>query len=213
MRQTDSERRRLVVLGATGCTGRAVVDAALRDGHAVTAVVRRDAALPPAAGLTVAVIPDLARGDLLTRAVAGHDAVISALGPSVRGPSTVCTDGIRATLRAMGETGVRRLVVVSAHGAAESRDHSPYSLAVWASVGHKMRDKESMEELIRASDTEWTIVRPPALKDTAPTGRYRTGTDLRIRLTSSVSRADLADFLVSEALAPGYVHRAPRIAA
>jgi uncharacterized protein YbjT (DUF2867 family) len=125
----------------------------------------------------------------------------------------VCTDGIRATLRAMGETGVRRLVVVSAHGAAESRDRSPYSLAVWASVGHKMRDKESMEELIRASDTEWTIVRPPALKDTAPTGRYRTGTDLRIRLTSSVSRADLADFLVSEALAPGYVHRAPRIAA
>jgi uncharacterized protein YbjT (DUF2867 family) len=105
------------------------------------------------------------------------------------------------------------LVVVSAHGAAESRDRSLYSLVLWALIGHKMRDKESMEALIRASDTDWTIVRPPALKNTAPTGRYRTGADLRIRLTSSVPRADLADFLVREAVHPGHVHQALGITA
>jgi putative NADH-flavin reductase len=204
---------RLVVLGATGRTGRATVAAALRDGHAVTAVARRADALPPAPGLTVVVVPALTAHERLTHAVAGHDAVISALGPGAREPVPVCTDGIRCALRAMDETGVRRLVAVSAHGAAESRDCSPYSLALWASVGHKMRDKESMEALIRASGTRWTIVRPPALRDTAPAGRYRTGTDLRIRLNSAVSRADLADFLVREAVAPAYVLRAPRIAA
>ncbi|GAA1300278.1 SDR family oxidoreductase [Saccharothrix xinjiangensis] len=190
-----------------------MVDVALRAGHAVTAVTRRTGALPPAPGLTVAVIPDLADHDHLTRAVAGHDAVISTLGATERGPVTVCADGVRAALLAMGATGVRRLVVVSAHGAAESRDRSPYSLALWASVGHKMRDKESMEALIRASGADWTIVRPPALRDSAPTGRYRTGTDLRIRLTTAVSRADLADFVVREAVAPSYRHLAPRIAA
>lgn len=213
MRQNDSQPLRIVVLGATGGTGRAVVDVALRRGHAVTAVVRRAGALPPAPGLTVVVLPDLTDHDHLARTIAGHNAVISALGTNARGPVTVCTDGIRSTLRAMDETGVRRLVAVSAHGAAESRDCSLYSLALWASVGHKMRDKEAMEERIRASGTDWTIVRPPALKNTAPTGRYRTGTDLRIRLTSTVSRADLADFLVREAVTPAYVHQAPRIAA
>ncbi|WP_066369986.1 NAD(P)-dependent oxidoreductase [Herbidospora mongoliensis] len=209
MRQNDSEVFRMVVLGATGGTGRAVVEAALRAGHAVTAVTRRAGALPPAPGLTVAVIPGL--GDL-TEAVAGHDAVVSALGPAARGPVTVCADGIHSALRAMKATGPRRLVVVSAHGAAESRDRSPYSLALWASVGAKMRDKEAMEALIRASDTDWTIVRPPALRDSAPTGHYRTGTDLRIRLTTAVSRADLADFIVKETVEPAYLRRAPRIA-
>ncbi|MFC6093029.1 NAD(P)-dependent oxidoreductase [Saccharothrix lopnurensis] len=213
MRQIDPQPSRLVVLGATGRTGRAVVDIALRAGHTVTAVTRRADALPPAPGITAAVIPDLADHDRLTRAVAGHDAVISALGATGRGPVAVCADGVRAALLAMGATGVRRLVVVSAHGAAESRDRSPYSLALWASVGHRMRDKESMEALIRASDTDWTIVRPPALRDSAPTGRYRTGTDLRIRLTTAVSRADLADFVVREAVTPAYLHLAPGIAA
>lgn len=206
----------MVVLGATGGTGRAVVEVALRAGHAVTAVTRRADALPPAPGLTVAVIPDLALPDpadeRLADAVAGHDAVVSALGPSARGPVTVCADGTRSALRAMKAADVRRLVAVSAHGAAESRDRSPYSLALWASVGPKMRDKEAMEALIRASDTDWTIVRPPALRDTAPTGRYRTGTDLRIRLTTAVSRADLADFIVKETIEPAYLRRAPRIA-
>ncbi|GAA0965098.1 SDR family oxidoreductase [Acrocarpospora macrocephala] len=206
----------MVVLGAAGGTGRAVVEVALRAGHTVTAVTRRADALPPAPGLTVAVIPDLTLPDpadeRLASAVAGHDAVVSALGPLARGPVTVCTDGIRSALHAMKATGVRRLVVVSAHGAAESRDRSPYSLALWASVGPKMRDKETMEALIRASDTDWTIIRPPALRDTAPTGRYRTGMDLRIRLTTAVSRADLADFIVKETVEPAYLRRAPRIA-
>ncbi|MFJ5987095.1 NAD(P)-dependent oxidoreductase [Lentzea sp. NPDC092896] len=199
-----------MVLGASGGTGRAVVDVALRAGHAVTAVVRRSDAIPSAPGLTAVVLPVLTD---LAHVVAGHDAVISALGTNDPGPSTVCSDGIRAALLGMKAANVRRLVAVSAHGAAESRDRSLYSLLLWASVKHKMRDKEVMEALIRQSDVDWTIVRPPALKDTLATGGYRTGNDLRITVTSSVSRADLADFLVREAVRPAFVHQTPRIAA
>ena len=151
--------------------------------------------------------------DIVARVVAGQDAVISALGTNDKGPVTVCTDGVRTVLAAMKTQEVRRLVVVSAHGAAESRDRSLYALAVWAALKNKMRDKESMEALIRASDVDWTIVRPPALTNGRSTGAYRTGTDLKIRITSRISRADLADFLIKEAASTADVGKTPRIAA
>ena len=125
----------------------------------------------------------------------------------------VCADGIDAILAAMTRAGVRRLIAVSAHGAADSRDHSLYCLALWAALPHKMRDKEQMEQAIQTSGTDWTIVRAAALNDKPYTGRYRTGTDLRIRLTSAVGRADLGDFLVRESTEPSYAGQLPRIAA
>lgn len=203
----------IIVFGATGGTGRATVEQALRADHQVTAVVRRPDALPATPGLRLAVVPDLARQDEVDDAVADQDLVISALGTNATGPVTVCTDGIRAILAAMTRTGVRRLIVVSAHGAAESHDRSLYSLALWATFPHKMRDKETMEQLIRASNVDWTIVRPPALKNKPYTGRYRTGTGLKIRLTSAIRRADLADFMLREATTPAYIGQFPRIAA
>lgn len=107
---------------------------------------------------------------------------------------------------------VHRLVVVSAHGAAESHDRSLYMLAVWAMQRHKMLDKERMEELIRASSVDWTVVRPPALTEGPRTGAYRTGTELPIRITSNISRADLANFLLREAVEGRFDRQAPRIA-
>jgi len=158
-------------------------------------------------------VPDLDRPDLIDRAVSDHDAVISALGTNAKGPVSVCTDGIRSILEAMSRSRVRRLIAVSAYGAADTHDGSLYSLVVWATLADKMRDKEAMERLIQASAVDWTIVRPPALRNKPHTGRYRTGTDLKIRLTSAIPRADLADFLVREATTPSYVHQFPRIAA
>lgn len=204
---------KLVVFGATGGTGRAVLEQAAGTGHEVTAVVRRVGALPPAPGVRVAIVPGLRHQEEVNQAVAGQDAVISALGTDARGPVTVCADGVRSILTAMRVNGVRRLLAVSAYGAAETHDRSLYSLALWAALGHKMRDKEAMEALIRQSGLDWTVVRPPKLTDRPPTGRYRTGTDLRIRLTSAIPRADLADFLLREAATDEFLRGFPRIAA
>lgn len=203
----------IVIFGASGGTGREIAGQAVAGGHRVTAVVRRPGALPARAGLRVEVIPDLGDPAAVDAATAGQDAVISALGTNAKGPVSVCADGIRAILGSMARTGPRRLVVVSAHGAAETHDGSLYSRALWMTLAAKMRDKEQMETLIRASGTDWTIVRPPALKDRPRTGRYRVGTDLPIRLTSAIGRADLAEFVLAEATAPRFVHRFPRIAA
>lgn len=203
---------KVAVFGATGGTGSQVVQQALGAGHDVTAVVRRPGALAEADRLRV-VVGSLGDQNVVEDAVRGQHVVISALGSNQKGPVTVCTDAAAAILDAMSTHDVRRLVAVSAYGAADSRDHSLYCLAVWASVGNKIRDKEAMEALIGAADVEATIVRPPALGTGPHTGAYRTGTDLRIGVTSRISRADLADFLLSEAVSPAYTGRAPRIAA
>ncbi len=201
------------MFGGTGRTGSLVVTQALAAGHEVAALVRDPARMGIRSERLRVVVGGLGEQDAVGRVVDGCDAVLSALGTGEKGPSTVCADGVRAILAAMAESGVRRLVALSAHGAGDSRDRSLYSLAVWASVADKMRDKDAMETLVRASAVDWTIIRPPALTDGPRTGTYRAGTDLKIRLTSRVSRADLADFLLREAATPGFVHQAPRITA
>ena len=201
----------VAVLGATGATGREVVHAAMRRGHAVTAVVREAGRGSFPAGVREMVWPEVTGDETLAAVFRGVDAVISTLGGAAQGPTTVCEDGGRATVAAMSAAGVTRLVTVSAHGVCESHDRSLYALAVWVNVPERMRDKERMEHVITRSDLEWTIVRPPALKNAPARGHYRTGVDLPIRLWSSISRSDLADFLVREVEAPAYVHAFPRI--
>jgi len=199
----------VVVLGASGATGRHVVSTAVERGHRVVAPVRRPGTFQPQERLTETSWPAVA--DALDDALTGVDVVISTLGGADKGPTTVCTDGIRSAITAMQAASVKRLIAVSAHGVLETHDKSLYSRAVWAGVAGKMRDKETMESLIKASDLYWTIVRPPALSDHDPIGTYRTGTDLPIRLWTSIGRADLATFLVDEAENPRYVRACPRI--
>lgn len=209
MRHTVSKR--VAVLGASGRTGRLVVSAAIGAGHDVVALVRQAGSLPRQPQVREAVWAQPTDQETLAAALEGVDVVISALGGAAKGPTTVCGDAIRTVLPAMGVAGVRRLIAVSAYGVLETHDRSLYATAVWAGVGDRMKDKETMERLIVDSSLDWTIVRPPALRDGPVTGRYRVGTGLRVHLWSSVGRADLADFLVHEADEPRFVREQPRV--
>ncbi|MFC4591781.1 NAD(P)-dependent oxidoreductase [Sphaerisporangium corydalis] len=187
---------RLAIFGATGRTGRVVVERALRRGHQVTALSRDPAAIPPRDRLRV--IPGDVR-DLapVARAIEDADAVVSTLGRRRRGPA-ICTEGTRTILSAMATGRPRRLLVLTNYGVAESRHRGLYVAASWLLERSVLRDKEHMEALIRPSATEWTLVRAPILTDGRRTGDYRTGTDLRLTFTSHVSRADIAEFMLSE---------------
>jgi putative NADH-flavin reductase len=209
MRQTVSKR--IAVLGATGATGRHVVAAGLDAGHDVIALVRRPGSFPPRPRFREAVWADMADQKTLAAALDGSDVVISALGGAAKGPTRVCTDAIRSAVPAMKAAGATRLIAVSAHGVLETHDRSLYSMAVWSGVAEKMLDKETMEPLIVDSSLDWTIVRPPTLRDSPATGRYQVGEDLPIRLWHSIGRTDLAHFLVREAEAPRFLRRYPRI--
>ncbi len=118
----------------------------------------------------------------------------------------------RAILKAMDKHDVRRLVVVSVYGAGDSRDRSLYARLTRAMLGQEMLDKDRMEGLIRASSVDWTSVRPPRLTKGPHTGAYRTGTDLPVGFTSSISRAALAEFLLGVAVEGTYVRETPAIA-
>lgn len=201
----------MAVLGASGATGRQVVATALCRGHAVSAFVRRRGTFHQQERLREESWPQVTDVSALTDALPGVDVVISALGGAPKGPTTVCTDGIRSAVAAMKKAGVTRLIAVSAHGVLETHDKSLYSLGVWAGVADRMRDKETMEPLIATSGLDWTIVRPPKLTNHAATGRYRAGTNLPIRVWSSIGRADLAAFLIDEAETRQYVRAYPRI--
>lgn len=197
----------VVVLGASGATGRLVVATALERGHKAVALVRRPGTFAPQEGLIEEIWPTVKDAP----ALADAGVVISTLGGADKGPTTVCTDGVRSAVTAMKTAGVTRLIAVSAHGVLETHDRSLYCRAVWAKVAERMRDKEAMEPLITASGLNWTIVRPPKLADHDAIGKYAAGVDLPIRLWSSIGRADLAAFLIDEAETPRYEHAYPRI--
>lgn len=200
----------LAIFGATGHTGRHLVDQALGAGHRVTALARDPARLPAREHLH-AVEGDVRSPEPVARTIAGADAVISALGQR-RWGTTVCTDAMRTVLPAMAAHGVRRLIALSNYGTADSRHPGVYTATVWTAIRSIMRDKERMEQLIRAGDTAWTVVRPAALAEGPRTGNYRTGTGLRLTFTSKVAFADVADFMLAQLTADQYVREAVAIA-
>src|SRR5690348_11135207 len=103
---------RLFILGATGGIGRQLVDQALQRRHHVPAFVRSPQKLGARRdGLTV-IEGDVHHADAMSRALAGHDAVLSTLGPSGPARNTITSDSARATVAAMQSAGINRLLVV-----------------------------------------------------------------------------------------------------
>jgi putative NADH-flavin reductase len=200
---------RLTVFGATGGIGTEVVRQALTAGHEVVAVVRDPArlAVPAGPGLGV-VTADVMDPAQIGPAVKGSDAVVSALGPRKGGPVTVLTDGMRSILTAMEDTGVRRLVAVSASGAfIEPSD--PFVTRVIVKpllqrfLRDAMADARRMEGEIWASGTDWTLMRPAQLTNRPGRGRYRRMIDRNVG--RSIARADVADAILAVLADPGTI--------
>lgn len=201
---------RLAVFGATGHVGRQLVDQALAGGHQISALVRDPAALPAREGLRVepGSVQDAAA---VARTIEGSDAVLSALGTRKPWGVTVCTDGMRAILPAMRDKGVRRLIAVGCYDTGEGRRKDLYFYAMSVAIRQIMLDKNRQDALIRAEGDQWTIVCPAVLGGGPRTGRYRAGTDLRLGLTSKISYADVAHFMLEELGKGEYVRQAVAI--
>ena len=204
---------KLVIFGATGGTGQKLVEQALAANYQVTVLVRNPDALPVQHKHLHVIKGDVLNLDCVEEAISGQEAVISALGSNNHGPITICTDGIKQILVAMQRHEVQRLVALSSYGTADSRHHNLYNLMLWTMVKEKMVDKERMEELVRRSGTDWTIVRPTMLTNGPLTHKYRQGHNLHMKVTSKISRADVADFMLKQVSDPTYFRKAPAITA
>jgi putative NADH-flavin reductase len=190
---------RVLILGATGGTGKALIGQASERGHDITAFVRSPRKLGSLAARVSVRKGDPRSVDELRAVLPGHDAVLSVLGPPGPGPTTILGAGARSTVAAMRAVGPRRLIVVSAAVLFDD-------LGIWGRVFRRTllknvaEDSADMERAVIASGLDWTITRPPRLTHGPLTGRYRVENEHlpgRSAL-ASISRADLADFLLSE---------------
>lgn len=207
---------RLFVLGATGRTGREFADQALTRGHEVTAFVRSPQKIGhPHPGLTV-IEGDPRDPGQLRPALPGHEVVLSALGPGPAAdhprlaflprngsrPVTILGESARSTVRAMHETGVSRLVVVSV--AFLFTDFLPGTIAGNLLFRDVVRDAREMERVVSESGLAWTIVRPPQLTSGPRTEHYRVKDGHLPPWGFSISRADLVHFMLEEVEHPRY---------
>ena len=205
----------LLIFGATGGTGRHLVKQALAEGHTVTAFARNPAALEIRHSNLLAAQGDVTDYASVERALAGHEAVLSALGSPTLKRNTVLSDGTRHIIKAMGQAGVRRLVFESSIGVGDSKDHVGL-LFKWVFLPlvlrHVFADKEVQERYIKESSLEWVIVRPARLTNGARRGRYRRGAEINERAVGrSISRADVAAFMLEQVTDDTYLRRTPGV--
>jgi putative NADH-flavin reductase len=203
---------KLTIVAATGGIGRHALEQAVAAGHDVTAVVRNPHKL---SRQVRSVTADLTAADpaALESAVAGADAVLSGLGPRSTSETGVASHGTRAIVQAMQATGVRRIVVVSAApiatvaspGRPRPPTHDPgdgvfmrhlFSPLAKAAFRAHYADLALMEDVLRDSGLDWTVVRPPRLTDKPLTGRYRVAYGQNLRGGWLVSRADVAQLML-----------------
>ena len=202
---------KVLVLGATGGTGRLIVRDAVAKGHSIVALVRSKASanLPDAR-----MIEGDARDEAaLARAMDDCDTVISALGTGIGFRKvdllTVATHGL---VTAMMRNGVRRLVCVSALGVGDSRGHGGFvfdRLFLPLLLSQAYKDKERQEAAVRASVLDWVLVRPAMLTDDPARGSARAITDLAGVKGGKIARADVARFVVEQLTTDTWLRRTP----
>ena len=207
----------VLVIGASRGIGLETVKAALAAGHRVRALARGAAAIAVEHAQLEKVAADALNRSAVTRALAGVDAVIETLGAphdfgTLLSGTRVFSAATRLLIDAMRETGIRRLVAVTGLGAGDSRGHGGllYDAIAFPLVLKRIYDdKDVQEQMIRASGLEWTIVRPGLLRSGPATGRARALTDPRDWTAGSVTRADVAGFLVREAFERRFLAQTP----
>jgi nucleoside-diphosphate-sugar epimerase len=209
-------RLRVLVVGATGGTGRQLVQQALAQGHQVTAFVRDPARLPIEHPNLRIVKGDVLNSASVESAMAGQSAVLCALGHKrFFYPNKIQSNGMRNILRAMKTCNVPRLICESALGIGNSVGHLglPHTFFILPLIlPFYMWDKLRQEELITASDRDWVIVRPGVLKNGEARGNYRHGPKVgNYFWPVVVTRADVADFMLKQLTDDTYIGAAPGV--
>ena len=200
---------KLLILGATGPTGRHLLDQALNAGHDVTALVRNVNRLTTTHPRLAAVSGDATDAALLERAIRGRDAVLSALGAGNSLISDIASRAVAALVPALKTGTVRRIIFLSAFGVGESvtQASSMQKLIYRTLLRLIFADKAKADAMLRESGLDWTLVYPTALTNGPRTGDYRVGEHLVMKGIAKISRADVAEFMLAQLDTDEWIHR------
>jgi putative NADH-flavin reductase len=207
---------RITVFGATGGTGKQLVEQALTAGNEVVAYVRNPSKLDIKNEHLTIVQGELADQALIERAISGADAVISVLGPRGGSKGKPLTEGMQNIIAAMKKQGVRRLIISSTISAKNPNDLPEFRARVLVNLVkltmHAAYEEiVSVAETVRASDLDWTIVRLTMLNDKPKSGKVRVGYLGKGEVGTWISRADIADFMFKQVEDTKYLRQAPAI--
>lgn len=207
--------RKILVLGATGGTGRHIASQALTRGHTVTALVRSSAKADTLKGINL-ISGDARDEQSLREAVKGQDAVISALGTPASPFSEVklLSTATRSLVGAMKAEQVRRLVCITGIGAGDSLGHGGFAFdkLIYPLLLRKVyADKNRQEAIVRNSGLDWVLVRPSLLNDKPSQSAIRALADLSDFHGGSISREDVATFVLDQIDTDTWLRRAPLI--
>jgi putative NADH-flavin reductase len=215
---TTNQTLRVTVFGASGNIGRHVVNQLLAAGHVVGAYARNPAKLTSTHPNLTVIQGELDDPTGVARAVEGADAVISALGPTLRrgATGTPIADGTRTIISAMKAAGVRRFIGLATPSVADSRDQPILKAKVLpvmarVAVPTALTELVGMTHAVTSSDLDWTIARITGPNDRLAKGTVRSGFLGRDRLGSAMSRADIASLLVGQLTDDTYHRAAPAI--
>lgn len=204
---------KLLVLGATGATGKLFVADALADGHQVTAYVRNPARVTTRGPNLNVITGHADDSGALAATLPGHDAVISMLGNGYgRNGKTLINDSTRALIRAAEQSGVTRVVIMSAFGVGDSLPKGSMMGRFFYKrvIPGVLADKARGEAQLKSSGLDWTLAYPVTLNNKPATGNYTATTlDRTPKLTGmpSISRADVAAFLLKTAVNGTYTRQ------
>lgn len=206
---------KLAIFGATGRTGKPLVEQALKAGHEVVVLVRTPSKLIIQHPKLTVLQGDAMNPADVDKVVQGSDAVISVLGQSKDSPRDMQTVAITNMIAAMNKYGIKRLVSLTGAGVDDPRDRPKFAnhlikLALKMMSGHVLKDAENHADAIRKSDLDWVIVRGPMLTDGPHTGNYRVGW-VGVNTGARLSRANLADFILKQTTDTTYLRQAPMV--
>ena len=203
---------KVLVIGATGATGRIAVDLLLARGDEVTAYARNPAGVTQKSDRLRVATGDARDAAALSKAVEGQDAVLAAFGPRSLKKDDLQEVLMKNLVAAMERHGVKRLVNLSALGAGDSASEAPlvFRIAKALVLGKMFADKDRGEAALFASTLDYVNVRPGRLLDSPARGGVKAARDAR-GLRASMTRADLAAFMVAQLDSPAWVRASPII--
>jgi uncharacterized protein YbjT (DUF2867 family) len=208
---------RILVLGASQGTGALCVKSALAKGHSVSAFSRTPAKLDVTHPALTKIAGDFHDAAAVNSAVAGHDAVIICVSPTSLGAIKEKPDyfsgGTKYCIDAMQELGVRRLVILTAHGVGDSQPVASWfqrTFLIGGLLKGFFRDHDVQERLTWESSLDFVIARPTRLTNGKAKGKYVRTAEL-ISVPATISRADVADFMVEACESTTWVGKAVQL--
>lgn len=207
---------RILIIGATGGTGKELVKQGLERGYEVTALVREPSRLQIDDPKLKVIKGDVLDPSSVEAAMRGQDAVLSALGHKrFFYPNRILSDGTRNIVKAMKAQGVKRLICETSLGIGDSAGRMGlyYTFFVIPVIlPFYFYDKTRQERNIAKSGLEWIIVRPVSLTNAPGKGGSRHGKDVgSFILTRRISRADVAAFMLEQLESDKYLHSSPGV--